>query len=111
MNNNFLKAKLNPICHLLTLLRPRNIFYVSSIRVNTDVALLVLFAYAFFFVAVITALTLTLCTVFITHTNSIYGALHYALLLMITATAERVSLSFQAFAPIHCCPAAGSLQT
>ena len=58
----------------------------------------------------ITALTLTLCTVFITHANSIYGALHYALLLMITATAERVSLSFQAFAPVHCCPAAGSLR-
>ena len=69
------------------------------------------YALSFPLLPVITALTLTLCTVFITHTNSIYGALHYALLLMITATALRVSLSVQAFAPVHCCPAAGSLRS
>ena len=69
------------------------------------------YALSFPLLPVITALTLTLCTVFITHTNSIYGALHCALLLMNTATALRVSLSVQAFAPIHCCPAAGSLRS
>jgi len=37
---------------------------------------------SFHLLAVITLLTL--CPVFITHTNSVYGALHCALLLMIT---------------------------
>jgi len=31
---NTLKAKLNPICHLLALLGARHIFHVSGLRVN-----------------------------------------------------------------------------
>jgi hypothetical protein len=34
---NPLKAKLNPICHLLALLRAHPILHVSSLRVKADV--------------------------------------------------------------------------
>jgi hypothetical protein len=31
---NYLKAEINPICHLLTLLGAHHIFYVSGLRVK-----------------------------------------------------------------------------
>jgi hypothetical protein len=49
---------------------------------------LVLFAYALSFSLLVMITALTLCTFLLSHTNSVYGALHCALLLLITTPAQ-----------------------
>ena len=55
---------------------------------------LVLFVYALSFPLLVVITALTLCPVFITHTNSIYGEIRRALLLMITTPAQKFFFCF-----------------
>jgi hypothetical protein len=109
---NPLNAELNPICHLLALLRAHHILHVSRIRVNNEVwnytvavsvdcflpPLSCVFCYILYFSFPHNQLRPVVLAVHLEvhfHTFSGYGGFKHSKILVLQVTIVRISLSFQ----------------